>query len=149
MGRTIEVTEKMRNLVADVAKLSRSKRLKVGAVIYKPSLEGWQAVCSGYNKHPLGLPMEYAYDPEGENVTLVTYPDVAHAELIAIRLLLAADYNLESRKDMLLVCTHSPCLECAKLIYASGIQTVRFGEFYRDKAGIEFLRQMEIDVEQF
>jgi dCMP deaminase len=156
MGRLIEVTEKMRILVAIVAKFSQSKRLKVGAVIFKPSIEGWLTVCSGHNKHPKGLPMEYAefgeydpYDPKDPNVTLITHPDVIHAELSAIRLLLAADYNLESRKDMLLVSTHSPCLECAKLIYASGIQTVRFGEYYRDKAGVEFLKMMGVDVEQW
>jgi deoxycytidylate deaminase len=51
--------------------------------------------------------------------------------------------------DMLLVSTHSPCLECAKLIFASGIQTVRFGEYYRDKAGVEFLEMMGVDVEQW
>ena len=154
MGRVIEVTEKMRNLVAGVAKFSQSKRLKVGAVIFKPSIDGWLTVCSGHNKHPKGLPMEYAefgeydpYDPKDPNVQLVTHPDVIHAELSAIRLLLAADYNLASRKDMLLVSTHSPCLECAKLIFASGIQTVRFGEYYRDKAGVEFLEMMGVDVE--
>ncbi len=156
MGRTIEVTDRMRDLVASVAKFSKAQRLKVGVVIFRPTIEGWQTVCSGHNKHPKGLPMEYSevgeydpYDPKDPNVKLTTHPDVIHAELSAIRLLLAADYNLASRMDMLLVSTHSPCLECAKLIYASGIQTVRFGEFYRDKAGVEFLEMMGIDVDQW
>lgn len=148
-GRTIEVTDRMRDLVASVAKFSKAQRLKVGVVIFRPTIEGWQTVCSGHNKHPKGLPMEYPIGEKDGETMLVTLPDVIHAELAAIHLLLAADYNLASRMDMLLVSTHSPCLECAKLIYASGIQTVRFGEFYRDKAGVEFLEMMGINVEQW
>jgi len=44
--------------------------------------------------------------------------------------------------------THSPCLDCSKLIYQSGIKKVYFGQAYRDSSGIEFLEKCKIEVEQ-
>ena len=44
--------------------------------------------------------------------------------------------------------THSPCLECAKLIYQSGIKKVYYAEQYRDLTGVEFLRKCQVEVEQ-
>jgi len=133
----------MRDLAAKVASHSKAQRLKVGVVIYTPKLDGLETVCCGWNKTLNDSPMEYL----DEENNLVTHSDVIHAEFVAIRLLLAADYNLASRAEMILVSTHSPCIECAKLIYASGIQTVRFGQLYRDSAGVDFLRQAGIDIE--
>jgi dCMP deaminase len=44
--------------------------------------------------------------------------------------------------------THSPCLECSKIILQSGIRRVYFNENYRDDAGTKFLEQSGITVEQ-
>ena len=44
--------------------------------------------------------------------------------------------------------THSPCLECAKLIYQSGIKKVYFNKQYRSMDGLIFLEKCKIDVEQ-
>jgi K(+)-stimulated pyrophosphate-energized sodium pump len=44
--------------------------------------------------------------------------------------------------------THSPCIECAKLIYQSGVARVYYGHHYRDDAGILFLQKSGINVEQ-
>ena len=37
--------------------------------------------------------------------------------------------------------THSPCVECAKLIYQAGISTLYYQTLYRDTKGLDFLRQ--------
>jgi dCMP deaminase len=44
--------------------------------------------------------------------------------------------------------THSPCLDCAKLIHQSGIKKVFFSDAYRDEAGLTFLEKSGIIVEQ-
>jgi len=42
--------------------------------------------------------------------------------------------------------THSPCLDCAKLIFQSGIKRVFYSEEYRDDTGTEFLKKSGIEV---
>jgi deoxycytidylate deaminase len=37
---------------------------------------------------------------------------------------------------LILFVTHSPCLDCAKLIYQSGIKRVWYGAEYRNSDGI-------------
>jgi dCMP deaminase len=76
---------------------------------------------------------------------LKTKPEVLHAESNAIAKL-AKSTNSGLGADLFV--THSPCLDCAKLIYQSGIRRVYFGENYRDDAGIEFLKKSNIIVEQ-
>ena len=54
----------------------------------------------------------------------------------------------ESGKDSVMFVTHSPCMECAKSIYGSGIKTVYYKNSYRDASGIEFLKKCGISVFQ-
>jgi dCMP deaminase len=42
--------------------------------------------------------------------------------------------------------THAPCLDCAKLIYQSGISSVLYRNAYRDTSGITFLEKSGITV---
>jgi dCMP deaminase len=44
--------------------------------------------------------------------------------------------------------THAPCIDCAKLIFQSGIRQVFYGEEYRSRAGIEFLEKCQVEVKQ-
>jgi len=44
--------------------------------------------------------------------------------------------------------THAPCLDCAKLIYGAGINTVYYRNEYRDTSGIDFLETCKIRVEK-
>jgi dCMP deaminase len=44
--------------------------------------------------------------------------------------------------------THAPCLDCAKLIYQSGIGSVLYRDAYRDVSGVTFLERSGIKVEQ-
>jgi dCMP deaminase len=39
-------------------------------------------------------------------------------------------------------------MDCAKLIYQSGIKRVYYGMAYRDDSGVQFLQQSNIEVEQ-
>ena len=55
----------------------------------------------------------------------------------------------ESCIDSTLFCTHEPCLDCAKLIYQSGIETLYYRNAYRDTTGVEFLKSSGVNVTQY
>jgi dCMP deaminase len=45
-----------------------------------------------------------------------------------------------------LFCTYAPCIDCAKLIYQTGITTVYYKNNYRSTQGVEFLNRSDIEV---
>lgn len=125
------------------AELSHARRLHVGAIIVKDD----RIISIGYNGMPAGWDnnCEYELHQPVNRVDLVTKPEVLHAETNAIaKLARSSDSGLGA--DIFI--THAPCLDCAKLIYQSGIQRVYFGQAYRDTAGIDFLKNSDIQVEQ-
>jgi len=116
------------------AQLSYAQRLKVGAIIIKDD----RIVAYGYN----GMPSGWDNNCEEENKTR---PEVLHAESNAIAKLARSN---DSGLDADIFITHSPCIECAKLIYQSGIKRVYFGEQYRSTDGLDFLTASKINVIQ-
>jgi dCMP deaminase len=83
--------------------------------------------------------------PNGEIRFLETKQEVLHAESNAIAKLARSN---ESGEGSTMFITHSPCIECAKLIYQSGIKQVYYGLQYRDDAGVVFLQKSKIFVGQ-
>ena len=127
------------------ADLSHARRLNVGAVIVKDDT----VISYGYNGMPAGWDNDcedQIYEEDGFHITLKTKPEVLHAESNAIAKL-AKSHNSGLGADLFV--THSPCIECAKLIYQSGISRVWYGENYRDDTGIKFLKKSGVTVEQF
>lgn len=141
-----------------LSQLSYARRLQVGAVIVKDDT----VISYGYNGMPAGWnndcenriyanewtvdANEWQYkDNEGKLYNLKTKPEVLHAESNAISKL-ARSHN--SGADATIFITHSPCLECAKLIYQSGINRVFYSQNYRDSSGVDFLLRSGIPVEQ-
>ena len=141
-----------------LSQLSHARRLQVGAVIVKDDT----VISYGYNGMPAGWNNEcedrvYAnewtidsnewqyIDNESKPYNLKTKPEVLHAESNAISKL-ARSPNSGSGADIFI--THSPCIECAKLIYQSGISRVFYSQNYRDSSGIDFLLRSGIPVEQ-
>jgi len=125
------------------AELSHARRAQVGAIVVKDD----RIISIGYN----GMPAEWDNNCEntigysnGEPV-LKTKPEVLHAETNAIAKLARSN---ESGLGSDMFITHGPCLDCAKLIYQSGIRRVYFGQHYRDEDGIKFLKDSGIDVVQ-
>ena len=74
-----------------------------------------------------------------------TKPEVLHAETNAIAKLAKSN---ESGLGATMFITHAPCLDCAKLIYQSGISSVLYRNAYRDTGGISFLEKSGIIVER-
>lgn len=121
------------------AELSYAERLHVGAVIVKDDT----VISYGYNGMPAGW--ENVCENVLEDGSLKTKPEVLHAESNAIAKL-ARSHN--SGIDADLFVTHSPCMECAKLIYQSGIKRVYFGKAYRDDSGVKFLERSGVIVKK-
>jgi dCMP deaminase len=128
------------------AELSHARRLQVGAVIVKDDT----VISYGYNGMPSGWDnncedvISTAWEDEDLH-NLKTKPEVLHAESNAIAKLAK---STNSGLGATLFVTHSPCLQCAKLILQSGISSVYYNENYRDDSGLTFLEKSGIIVEQ-
>ena len=160
--------------VADLtSKLSYAKRLQVGAVIVK----GNQIIGTGYNGMPTGWDnncenKEYMnrdaggwLDPDEieerwplteeehgpyyeytRRYALKTKPEVLHAESNAIA---KVSRSTESSENATMFCTHAPCIQCAKLIYQAGINSLYYRNTYRDNDGLEFLEKSGVNVTKY
>ena len=134
------------NWARSCAQLSHARRLQVGAIVVKED----RVISMGYNGMPAGWDNNCEYEvivEEGEDysIELKTRPEVLHAESNAISKLARSG---ESGLDSTLFVTHSPCIDCAKLIYQAGIRTVYFGSAYRSSDGVDFLKTSGIEVNQ-
>lgn len=117
------------------ATLSSAKRLQVGAIVVKDN----RVISIGYNGMPSG------WDNVCEDENYKSKPEVLHAETNAIAKLARSN---ESGLDATMFITHAPCIDCAKLIYQSGICKVYYRHTYRESTGVDFLIKGGIDVEQ-
>ena len=128
------------------AELSSARRLHVGAIVVKDD----RIISIGYN----GMPSGWDNNCEVEEIvevdekfvkTLKSKPEVLHAETNSIAKLAK---STESGLGATLFVTHAPCLDCAKLVYQSGINTVYYRNSYRDENGIQFLEKAGVTVEK-
>jgi dCMP deaminase len=140
------IKEKYLDTYMKTAKLfaehSSAVRKKVGAVVVKND----RIISIGYNGMPSGWDNDcenyFGLDLSG-NPTLVTKPEVLHAESNAIAKLAK---STESGDGASMFITCSPCIDCAKMIYQSGIKEVFYGEEYRNNDGIDFLNKCGLSV---
>lgn len=154
------------------SQLSYAKRLQVGAIVVKDD----RIISIGYNGMPAGWdndcenkewcsaggwlspeeieeqwPFTGSYiDGEGNIVEgryrLKTKPEVLHAETNAISKLAKSN---EAGDSAVMFCTHAPCIDCAKLIYQSGISRLIYRDTYRSTDGINFLTKSGVHVIKF
>ena len=124
--------------------LSHAKRLQVGAVIVKDDT----VISYGYN----GMPAGWDNNCEDEIIIeedekfikgLKTKPEVLHAETNALAKI-ARSTNSSDGANMFI--THAPCLDCAKLVYQSGIKSVYYRNSYKNTDGLDFLIKCNVEV---
>jgi dCMP deaminase len=124
------------------AKLSSAVRLQVGAIVVKDD----RIISIGYNGMPTGWDNccedIVRTDEVGFQVTK-TKAEVLHAETNAVAKLAKSS---ESGLGATMFVTHAPCIDCAKLVYQSGIATVYYKNDYRSTQGLEFLTKSNVDV---
>jgi dCMP deaminase len=142
------MTPRFLNYYMDIAErtaqLSRARRLQVGAIIVKAT----RIISIGFNGTPAGWDNnceDEIPDESRATYTLRTRPEVIHAESNAIAKLARC---AESGVGAAMFVTHAPCIECAKLIYQSGLASVYYRHGYRDNSGIEFLNHCSVDIQQ-
>jgi dCMP deaminase len=125
------------------AELSSARRLHVGAIVVKDD----RIISIGYNGMPSGWDnnCEDTIQHSDDTTSLKTKPEVLHAETNAIAKLAKSN---ESGMGATMFITHAPCLDCAKLIYQSGINNVLYRDAYRDNSGIVFLEKSGITITQ-
>ena len=127
------------------ANLSSARRMKVGAVIVKDN----RIISIGYNGMPSGWDNNCENElrwPNGDIQFLETKPEVLHAEANAITKVAKSS---ESCYNADIYTTTAPCLECAKLIYQSGIKKVYWRTPHlRSTDGLEFLEKCGMEIEQ-
>ena len=125
------------------AELSSARRLHVGAIVIKDD----RIISIGYNGMPSGWDNNceniVGYDTKGP--VLKTKPEVLHAETNAIAKLAK---STESGLGATMFITHAPCLDCAKLIYQSGIGSVLYRNSYRNTDGVTFLEKSGVKITQ-
>jgi dCMP deaminase len=158
------------------AELSSARRLHVGAIVVKDDRiisigyngmpAGWDNNCEDKDfmsgdaggwldpeeieeRWPFEETVVVANDNESFETTrryrLKTKPEVLHAETNAIAKLAR---STESGDGASMFITHGPCLDCAKLIYQSGIKEVFYANSYRSADGIDFLKKCDVKVKQ-
>ena len=113
--------------------LSYCKRRKVGALIVKDKM----IISDGYNGTPTGFE-NICEDDEG-----YTKWYVLHAEANAIA---KVSSSTQSTNGATLYITLSPCKECSKLIFQSGIKRVVYNKKYKDTSGLEFLEKAGVET---
>ena len=126
------------------SQLSSAKRLQVGCVVVKDNT----IIGIGYN----GMPSGWDNNCEDEIIIeedekfikgLKTKPEVLHAETNALAKI-ARSTNSSDGASMFI--THAPCLDCAKLVYQSGIKSVYYRNSYKNTDGIDFLNKCNVEV---
>jgi dCMP deaminase len=138
------------DLATRIAEMSFAKRLHVGAVIVKDTniiSFGWNGMPSGWdnNCEEEVIVAEVEGNPSRVIRELKTKTEVLHAEQNALAKLAK---STESGDGAKLFVTHAPCMDCAKLVYQSGINTVYYRNSYRSSEGLEFLERAGVTVTQ-
>ena len=118
------------------AKLSHCKRKKVGALIVKNRM----IISDGYN----GTPSKFENCCEDENGE--TKWHVLHAEANAI---LKTASSAQDCNEATLYLTMSPCKDCSKLIHQAGIKRLVYITDYKDKTGLDFLKEANVVIKKF
>ena len=161
---------KMMSLYMDIcvriAQMSVAERAKVGALIVKNNNilsfgwngtpNGWDNCCedhlTSYDARDANNPLDsrpWTYDPDTKKYhALKSKPEVLHAETNAIAKVARSP---ESAEGATMFCTHLPCIDCAKLIYQSGIGTVYYKHEYlaAKGSGKQFLLASGVEVIQY
>ncbi|MEE9226793.1 MAG: dCMP deaminase family protein [Acidobacteriota bacterium] len=124
------------NIARQAATRSTCDRKQIGAVIVRDRT----ILSTGYNGSIRGMPHcdEVGHDMENDHCVATI-----HAEANAIIQAAKNGVNINGAE---IYTTASPCWSCFKLIANSGIGTIYFGEFYRDRKSLRIADQLGLSL---
>jgi len=132
MNRKLVRTQKKVQIFVDhlrnIASLSESSRLKVGAIAVK---KNFQRDCFGYNGTISNAPINDQTGTEEESLQPGLYGFV-HAEMNLI-----AKFREHDPENYVILLTHSPCTVCAKLLINADFKHIFWLENYRETGHID------------
>jgi dCMP deaminase len=129
------------------SKLSKARRAQVGAILV--TRQG--VTLTGYNGTAVGRPNDCEVlvktsVPEHLTDTLITKPEVIHAELNCI---MKAAREGVSCVDATVYVTLAPCVQCAAMMLQAGVKRVVYLQQYRDDSGVKLLQESNVVVEAY
>ena len=119
------------------AKRSHAEKRKVGAIAVKDD----NVIGIGINGTPIGWPDNTCEDEHGK-----TYSFTLHAETNMVSKMAKSSVSSDG---FVAYCTCAPCLDCAKAMYQAGVSRVVYRDTYKTELGLEFLKSLNIEVEQW
>ena len=125
--------EYFKKMVIVTSTRSSCKRLSVGCILVKDN----RIIAQGYNGFLPGCPHNSIIRDNHEQSTV-------HAEQNTI-----ADCakRTVSCLDSTAYITHYPCINCAKILLASGIKEIKYiNDYKNDELVIEFAKQCEVNI---
>lgn len=128
------------NQINTLSQLSPATRLKVGAALCD---DEFNILALGYNHPIVEAPCEIVNEETGEIET--DNRRMLHAEESIIAICSQEQISL---KGKIIVLTHSPCSQCAKMIAACGVKKILFKELYRNTDSFEVLDEAKIEYQQ-
>ena len=120
--------EYYKEIIEITAKRSPCKRLHVGCVLIKDN----RIIAQGYNGYLPGCPHEQMLR-DGHEIGTV------HAEQNAVSF--CAKYGVKSEGSTAYI-THYPCINCMKILCASGIKTIKYINDYHNDEAVEQISQI-------
>lgn len=113
-----------------ISQLSKDEQTKVGAVLISPT---GRQIASGYNGFLRG-----AIDTDLPKTRPEKYKYIQHAERNVLYNCL--DEGIRT-KNCVLICTLSPCIDCLRACYQSGIRNIIFDTLYQSSTN--FYKQLK------
>lgn len=133
LDKTLRYDKAYLRMAKTWGELSHCNRKQVGALIVRDG----RIISDGYNGTPAGFPN--CCEDEAGN----THWFVLHAEANAI---LKVARSTNDCSGATLYITLSPCRDCSKLVLQAGIKRVVYGNEYKDKSGVDFLKEAGVEV---
>jgi len=119
-------------MAREISRLSPDEETKVGALML--SSDG-RIIATSYNGFVRG-----AEDDKLPKKRPDKHKFIQHAER---NMIYNCSYLGISTKDSTIICTLSPCLDCLRACYASGVKTIFFEELYQSFDNVDFYTNLE------
>lgn len=120
------------NMARSMAKLSPDKETQVGAVMLSSEE---RVIASSFNGYLRG-----AIDSALPNTRPDKYQYMQHAER---NMLYNCAYEGIRTKGTTIVCTLSPCVDCLRACFQSGVEFIIFDELYSAFKDVEFYKKLK------